>query len=126
MQIVDHGKPYIRYTRHLEDYLGLKVDQIKVSMLEILNQNKKNLKNKLENLMVTRVYFDCYLYQKIFKKLKIFDEILTKEENSYYNFNFSELYNKILNFLRILKDEKINLCDVLITDQKINIEDLEK
>ena len=54
--------------------------------------------------MVSRNYYDCYLYQKIFKKLKIFDEILTKEENSYHNFNFAELYNKILNFLKILKD----------------------
>lgn len=93
----------------------MKIEAVKSHLLAILNQNKKTLKGKLDNLMVSRVYFDCYLYQKIFKKLKIFDEILSKEENSYYNFNFTELFNKIVNFLRILKDEKISLCDVLIT-----------
>jgi hypothetical protein len=119
MQVVDHGRGYQKYTRRLEDALGVKVEQVKAALLEILNQNKKSLKAKLDGLMVTRVYFDCYLYQKIFKKLKVFDDILTREENSYYNFNFSELYNKIVNFLKILKDEKINLCDVLITEERI-------
>ena len=76
--------------------------------------------------MQSRVYYDCFLYQKIFKKLKIFDEILTKEENSYHNFNFTELFNKILNFLRILKEEKLNLVDVIITDDKITIDLLQR
>jgi hypothetical protein len=89
IQIVHHTKTYKKYTFYLEDHLGLKVEEAKGVILSILNQNKKSLRTKLDSLMVTRVYFDCYLYQKIFKKLKIFDEILTKEENSYHNFNFA-------------------------------------
>ena len=93
----------------------MKMHEIKWEILSTLNNNKKGLKAKLDTLMQSRVYYDCFLYQKIFKKLKIFDEILTKEENSYHNFNFTELYNKILNFLKILKEEKLNLVDVIIT-----------
>ena len=103
----------------------MKMEAVNRAVIVVLNQNKKKLREKLEVLMKSREYFDCYLYQKIFKKLKVFDEILTKEENSLYNFNFSELYNKILNFLKILKEEKLNLIDVIVTDEKINVDQLE-
>lgn len=101
------------------------MEGVNKAVIVVLNQNKKKLREKLEVLMKSREYFDCYLYQKIFKKLKVFDEILTKEENSLYNFNFSELYNKILNFLKILKEEKLNLIDVIVTEEKINVDQLE-
>jgi hypothetical protein len=45
---------------------------------------------------------------------------LTKEENSYHSFNFTELYNKIVNATKIIKDEKINMASIIITEDKIS------
>jgi SUMO ligase MMS21 Smc5/6 complex component len=74
--------------------------------------------------MNNRVYYDVFMKQKTYKKLKIFDEILTKEENHFYNFNFTDFYNKIISCLKIIKDEKINLASVIITEETIGIPDL--
>jgi hypothetical protein len=115
-----------KYCYQLERHLGIKVEDAKSAMLNNLNDHKKYLKQNCEELMQRRVYYDCFVHQRIYKKLRIFDEILTKEENSYYNFNFSELYNRIVSLLKIIRDEKLNLAGIIITEELISTVDLDR
>ena len=75
--------------------------------------------------MEKRIYEQCFTLEKnVFKKFKIFDQILTKEENHYYNFDFSQLHHVLLSFLKVLKQEKIETANRIITEEKIHAEEL--
>lgn len=107
----------------LEQYFRQKVEEIRQEIIGILSQNKAYLEKKLELLMEKRVYEHCFNLEKnVFKKFKAFDQILTKEENHYYNFDFSQLHHILLSFLKVLKQEKIETANRIITEEKIHAE----
>lgn len=86
---MNFSKSYPYYIKQLEKYHKITYDFIKTLLVKSLKKNKIILKNKLQQFIRDRRYDDCYKNQIIFKKLKVFDELFTKEENHYYNFNFT-------------------------------------
>ena len=62
----------------------------------------------------------------MFKRFKVFDEVLSKEENAYYKFNYTELLNELTRLIGLQRDEKVHLSNIFITEEKVDLQLLDK